>query len=133
MAGDVAAFPDLRGERFHFEHWDNAIASGQVAGANMSGGDEPFRHVPYFFSDQFDLSLNMLGFPSGDAQVIVRGEKSAKQFTAFYVRDGKLAAALMVNDDGAMDQLIQLIADAVAVPDPARLADPAFDLGSLKV
>src|SRR6185437_5065492 len=59
-AGDVAAYPDPVAGRMHFEHWDNAIASAQTAAANMTGGDEPYRHVPYFFSDQFDLSLNML-------------------------------------------------------------------------
>src|SRR6185437_2948173 len=101
-AGDVAAYPDPVAGRMHFEHWDNAIASAQTAAANMTGGDEPYRHVPYFFSDQFDLSLNMLGYPSSAAQITLRGDLGAKKFTALYVQDGVLRAALMVNDDAEM-------------------------------
>lgn len=131
-AGDLAAYPDPIAGRMHFEHWDNAIASATAAAANMAGGDEPYRHVPYFFSDQFTLSLNMLGYPSADAEVVVRGDTGADKFTALYVRDGALRAALMVNDDADMDLVRELIAASAQAPHPAsRLADPAFDLASL--
>ncbi len=128
-AGDVAAYPDPIAGRMHFEHWDNAIASAQTAAANMTGGDEIYRHVPYFFSDQFDLSLNMLGYPSSEAQITVRGDMGAKKFTALYVQDGVLRAALMVNDDAEMDRLRDLIA-AQAKP-TGDLSDASQDLGSL--
>ncbi len=131
-AGDVAAYPDPFGGRMHFEHWDHAIASAQAAAANMAGGDEPYRHIPYFFSDQFDLSLNMLGYPIGDAQVTVRGDLAAKAFTALYAERGVLRAALMVNDDARMDLLRDLIADQVKVPGAHQLADPSFDLATLR-
>lgn len=131
-AGDVAGFPSLLGDRMHFEHWDNAIASAEVAAANMSGGDAPFRHVPYFFSDQFDLAVNMLGFPTPEAQVVVRGDLAAAKFTALYVRDGALRAALLVNDDAQMDLLRELIAAGAPVSDAARLSDPTFDLATLR-
>jgi 3-phenylpropionate/trans-cinnamate dioxygenase ferredoxin reductase component len=131
-AGDAVAYPDPLGGRMHFEHWDNAIASGQAAGANMAGGDEPYRHIPYFFSDQFDLALNMLGYPSSDAQIVMRGDMSANAFTALYVQNGILRAALMVNDDAHMDLLRDLIAASAPVTgDPQRLADTSFDLASL--
>lgn len=131
-AGDVAAYPDPIGGRMHFEHWDNAIASATTAAANMAGGDEPYRHVPYFFSDQFTLSLNMLGYPSADAEVVVRGDTDADRFTALYVRDGAVRAALMVNDDADMDLLRELIAASARAPHPAtRLANGTFDLASL--
>lgn len=130
-AGDVAAYPDPIAGRMHFEHWDNAIASGQAAGANMAGGDEPYRHVPYFFSDQFDVSLNMLGYPSASARTVIRGDTASKQFTALYVEQDTLRAALMVNDDAQMDLLKDLIAASAPVSDPERLADANFDLGSL--
>jgi len=133
-AGDVAAYPDPIGGRMHFEHWDNAIASGEVAAANMAGGDEPYRHVPYFFSDQFDLSINMLGYPSSEAITIVRGDMSKNTFTAFYVQNDILRAALMVNDDAQMDFISELIAASTPTPkDTKRLADPAFDLASLVI
>ncbi len=132
VAGDVAAYPDPIVGRMHFEHWDNAIASGTTAAINMAGGDEPYRHIPYFFSDQFDLSLNMLGYPSNEAQTVIRGEMAKNQFTALYVQGGILRAALMVNDDAQMDLLRDLISASAPVSgDAQRLADPSFDLASL--
>lgn len=132
VAGDAVAYPDPLGGRMHFEHWDNAIASGQAAGVNMAGGDEPYRHIPYFFSDQFDLSLNMLGYPSSDAQIVIRGDLSANAFTALYAQNDILRAALMVNDDAQMDLLRDLIAASAPVTgDVQRLADTSFDLATL--
>jgi 3-phenylpropionate/trans-cinnamate dioxygenase ferredoxin reductase component len=131
-AGDVAAYPDSIGGRMHFEHWDHAIASGQAAAVNMAGGDEPYRHIPYFFSDQFNLSLNMLGYPSSEAQIVVRGDMESDRFTALYVQDQVLRAALMVNDDAQMDLLRDLIAvEAKVTKAGGRLADLTFDLSSL--
>lgn len=132
VAGDALAYPDPLGGRMHFEHWDNAIASGQTAGANMAGGDEPYRHIPYFFSDLFDLSLNMLGYPSSDAQIVIRGNMSTNAYTALYVENRVLRAALMVNDDSRMDLLRDLIAaSAPIIGNPKRLADTSFDLATL--
>ena len=132
VAGDVAAYPDPIVGRMHFEHWDHALASAQTAAINMSGGDQPYRHVPYFFSDQFNLSLNMLGYPSSEAEIVIRGNLDADRFTALYVEKGSLMAALMVNDDAEMDLLRDLIAaSASVVGDVQRLADPSFDLTSL--
>lgn len=132
-AGDVAAFLDPVMGRYHFEHWDNAIASAQTAAVNMTGGDERYQHVPYFFSDQFDLSINMLGYPSPDAEVVIRGDPAQDAFTAVYVRDGAIRAALMVNDDAQMDTWRELIETSASAPEErALLASSAFDPASLK-
>ena len=131
-AGDLAAYPDLVLGRMHFEHWDNAIATGQTAGANMTGGDEVYRHVPYFFSDQFDLAINMLGYPSSTAHVVVRGALARDQFSAYFIDDGKMRGVMMVNDDAQMDLARDLIAEAAPVPEPHALLDPNFDLASLR-
>ncbi len=130
-AGDVAAYPDPIAGRMHFEHWDHAIQCGRVAGANMAGGDQPYRHVPYFFSDQFDYSINMLGYPSHNAEVVLRGELAANCFTAFYLERGILRAAFMLNDDAHMDLLRECIATSASFPDPQRLADPTVPLATL--
>lgn len=132
VAGDVAAYPDPVVGQMHFEHWDNAIATGQTAAANMTGGDEVYQHVPYFFSDQFDLSINMLGYPASTDVTAVRGGMESDQFTTLFVREGIMRAAFMVNDDAQMDLLRDLIAAQAAVPEPARLADPTFDLATLR-
>lgn len=129
VAGDLAAYPDPVMGRFHFEHWDNAIASGQTAAANMTGDDVRYSHVPYFFSDQFDLSLNMLGYPSPDAQVTIRGDMASDAFTAVFVQSGVIRAALMVNDDAQMDAWRAAI--ATNAPAPATLASADFDPASL--
>lgn len=131
VAGDIAAYPDPLMGRYHFEHWDNAIASGQTAGANMAGGDERYHHVPYFFSDQFDLALNMLGYPTPDAQVVIRGDKLNDSFTAVFVQDGHIRAALMVNDDAKMDAWRDAIAANAAAPDAETLASDLFDPATL--
>ncbi|HEX8733219.1 MAG TPA: FAD-dependent oxidoreductase [Ktedonobacterales bacterium] len=132
-AGDVAAYVDPVMGRYHFEHWDNAIASGQTAAVNMTGGDKHYQHVPYFFSDQFDLAINMLGYPSPDAEVVMRGDPATDAFTAVYIRDGAIRAALMVNDDAQMDTWRELIEVAAAPPaDHARLADRTVDPASFK-
>jgi len=131
-AGDLAAYPDPVLGRMHFEHWDNAIATGQTAAANMTGGDEVYRHVPYFFSDQFDLAINMLGYPSSAAHVVVRGALARDQFSAYFIEDGKMRGVMMVNDDAQMDLARELIAEAAPVPDPHTLLDPNFDLASLR-
>jgi 3-phenylpropionate/trans-cinnamate dioxygenase ferredoxin reductase subunit len=131
-AGDIAAYIDPYAGRMHFEHWDNAIASGQVAAANMTKSDELYRHVPYFFSDQFDLFINMLGYPSDKAQIVIRGNKQQNKFTAFYVQNRALRSALMVNDDEQMDLIRDLIAAGATVSDVQSLSNPNFDLNTLK-
>ncbi len=131
-AGDIITYPDPVTGWMHFEHWDHAIASGKVAAANMTGGQERHRYLPYFFSDQFDLSINMLGYPSADAQVLIRGSMAAHRFTALYVQHRRLRAALMVNDDGEIEALRHLIASRAQVPDdPERLSNPSQPLASL--
>lgn len=131
-AGDVAAYPDPVVGRMHFEHWDNAIASGQTAAVNMTGGDEIYHHVPYFFSDQFDLSINMLGYPHNTAHVAIRGSLAQDQFTAYFIEEGILRGAMQVNDDAQMDLVRDLIAEAAPVPDAHALLNPKFDLASLR-
>lgn len=131
-AGDVAAYPDPVLGRMHFEHWDNAIATGQTVAANMTDGDEVYRHVPYFFSDQFDLAINMLGYPSSAAHVVIRGALARDQFSAFFIDDGVMRGVMMVNDDAQMDLARELIAEAAPVPNPHALLDENFDLASLR-
>jgi NADPH-dependent 2,4-dienoyl-CoA reductase/sulfur reductase-like enzyme len=98
-AGDIAAFPDPVFGRRRVEHWDTAISLGKTAGANMAGADEPYDHVQYYFSDLFDLGIEVLGNPKPDAHVIIRGKMEDRSFAALYL-DGTrevVTAALTVN------------------------------------
>lgn len=107
--GDIASFPDPIGGRVHLEHWDNALNQGRALGAALAGQGAAFRHVAYFFSDLFDLSLNMVGYPTGWEDVILRGDPDGNAFTVIYARDQIVRAALMINDDRHFDRWTALI------------------------
>jgi 3-phenylpropionate/trans-cinnamate dioxygenase ferredoxin reductase subunit len=108
--GDIANFPDPIAGRIHLEHWDNALAQGRALGKTLAGGHEPFRHVAYFFSDLFDLSLNMIGYPTGWDHVELRGDLETGKFTTMYSKNGIVRAALMINDDGDFDSWTERVA-----------------------
>jgi 3-phenylpropionate/trans-cinnamate dioxygenase ferredoxin reductase component len=131
-AGDVASFPDPLGGRRHVEHWDNAVAQGRIAGANMAGKRVPFRHVPYFWSDLFDLTINVVGFLDGARETILRGTLDSRRFTLLALHDGALRGALMVNRARERRPLTELIARQTPIADRRdALADPGFDLRSV--
>src|SRR5207237_1815284 len=70
-AGDVTNFPDpIFQKRRRVEHWDNAVEQGRLAGRNLLGSRQPFRYVPYFFSDVFELSYEFWGDTTGHDQVV---------------------------------------------------------------
>jgi 3-phenylpropionate/trans-cinnamate dioxygenase ferredoxin reductase subunit len=97
-AGDVANYQDvLFGKRRRVEHWDNAVSQGQYCARVLMGERTPFKHVPYFFSDVFDLSYEYWGDSSGADQVIHRGDPSSKSFSAWWLRQKKIVAAFTMN------------------------------------
>lgn len=120
--GDIAAFPDPIGGRVHLEHWDNALHQGRALGQTLAGQGDRFEHVAYFFSDLFDLSLNMVGYPSGWDDVIVRGDPADDRFTVVYARGGVVSAVLMINDDRHFDAWTQLVKSRQPVS--AALSNP---------
>jgi 3-phenylpropionate/trans-cinnamate dioxygenase ferredoxin reductase subunit len=117
--GDIARFPDPAGGSLHLEHWDHALNSGRALGNTLAGEPATYDHVAYFFSDIFDLSLNMIGYPESWDQVIQRGDVAGEKFTTLYLRDGILRAALMINDDAHFDDWTQLIGARVPVTEDA--------------
>jgi NADPH-dependent 2,4-dienoyl-CoA reductase/sulfur reductase-like enzyme len=128
--GDIAAHAHPRyGRRIRVEHWANAKDQGAHVAQNLLGASEPFIASPYFFSDQYDLGMEFRGLidPFSD-ELVVRGDLEAREFIAFWVRDGALQAAMNVNmwDDG--DTLAALV-DKRARVEPAKLVDA--DLASL--
>lgn len=99
-AGDVARFPDpITRQPRRLEHWDNALMQGKQAGRNMAGALEPYLHQAAFFSDLFDVTINVLGDTDKPDTVQIKGstDLAAPNFTAVYVRDHKLTGAVMVN------------------------------------
>src|SRR5205807_8009431 len=97
-AGDAANYQDtLFGKRRRVEHWDNAVSQGQHLGRTLMGGRKAFVHVPYFFSDVFDLSYEYWGDASGANEVVERGDFAGKSFSVWWLREGSVVAAFVMN------------------------------------
>jgi NADPH-dependent 2,4-dienoyl-CoA reductase/sulfur reductase-like enzyme len=97
-AGDVASYYDvLFGKHRRAEHWDNAVSQGQHCARILSGERAPFVHVPYFFSDVFDLSYEFWGDSTGAEEIVERGDLSSSSFSVWWLRQGRLVAAFTMN------------------------------------
>jgi 3-phenylpropionate/trans-cinnamate dioxygenase ferredoxin reductase subunit len=129
-AGDVANHRHPQFGRIRIEHWANALNQGLFAGKAMLGTDERYERVPYFFSDQYDISMEYSGYASGDDEVVFRGDRNGRQFIAFWVRDERVMAGMNVNIGGVTDALQALVRSGAAI-DRRRLADPDQPLEEL--
>jgi 3-phenylpropionate/trans-cinnamate dioxygenase ferredoxin reductase component len=97
-AGDVANYPDtVFGKRRRVEHWDNAVSQGQHWARVVIGEKQPFVHVPYFFSDVFDLSYELWGDPAGASDIVLRGDSNTSSFSVWWLKDNRVAAAFVMN------------------------------------
>jgi 3-phenylpropionate/trans-cinnamate dioxygenase ferredoxin reductase component len=133
-AGDVCSYDSVvHGRRLRIEHWDVALQQGQHAGRVLLGEAEPYRVVPYFFSDLADwTSLEYVGPAERWDEVVWRGDRDAGEFSAWYLDAGKLAAALSVGrseDLAHARRLIESGADVSA--DRDALADADSDLDEI--
>jgi 3-phenylpropionate/trans-cinnamate dioxygenase ferredoxin reductase component len=130
-AGDVAnAWHPHYGRRLRVEHWANALNQGTTAGRNVAGWREVYDRLPYFFSDQYDLGMEYVGFGSPSDELAVRGELDGREFIAFWHRDGVVSAAMNVNVWDVVDDLKAIVAAQRPV-DPDRLADPGIALADV--
>jgi 3-phenylpropionate/trans-cinnamate dioxygenase ferredoxin reductase subunit len=89
----------------------------------MLGRGEPYARLPYFFSDQYDLGMEYVGYSDPTDRVVVRGDLATREFIAFWHHDGIITAAMNVNVWDVADDLKALIERRVTV-DPARLTNP---------
>jgi NADPH-dependent 2,4-dienoyl-CoA reductase/sulfur reductase-like enzyme len=97
-AGDVARYRDLLFDTYRrVEHWDNAVEQGRHAARQLRGERQPFVHVPYFFSDVFDLSYEFWGDHTGADVVVSRGRVESGSFSVWWLRSGRLVAAFVLN------------------------------------
>ncbi len=98
-AGDIANYPDaiFGNKRRRVEHWDNAVAQGQHASRILLGRREAFVHVPYFFSDVFDLSYEYWGDASGADHIVHRGDMHTNSFSVWWFSGERLLAAFTMN------------------------------------
>lgn len=132
-AGDCANHPNHHyGRRLRLESVQNAMEQARVAAAAMLGDTAPYRTVPWFWSDQYDLKLQMVGLSAGYDQLVLRGSVEARAFSAFYLREGRLIAADTVNRPADFMFAKKLVAAAMAL-DAAQLADDSLPLKSFLI
>jgi 3-phenylpropionate/trans-cinnamate dioxygenase ferredoxin reductase subunit len=130
-AGDVAnADHPVLGRPVRVEHWDTAIKHGRVVAANLLGQDTVHDSLPYFFTDQYDLGMEYVGSsgPEGFDRVVVRGDASGLDFTAWWLRGDEIVAGMHVNDWDAIGDVRRLVGQHVDVD---RLAKESVELSSL--
>jgi len=97
-AGDVANYFDtVFNKRRRVEHWDNAVSQGQHWASIVGGDRKPFDHVPYFFSDIFDLSYELWGDAEGATQTLTRGDLKTPSFSVWWLNGNRLIAAFTMN------------------------------------
>jgi 3-phenylpropionate/trans-cinnamate dioxygenase ferredoxin reductase subunit len=129
-AGDICEYDSpILGRPLRVEHWDVAFNQGRTAACNMLGQDIEHDVVPYFFSDLADwASMEYVGPGSGEP--VIRGSMDDGDFTAFYLDDGRVTAALTVGRSDDLEHAKRWIKES-AEPDRNGLADESTDLESL--
>jgi NADPH-dependent 2,4-dienoyl-CoA reductase/sulfur reductase-like enzyme len=112
-AGDVANYPDATlGNRRRVEHEDAALTMGEHAGANMAGADKPYTHLPYFYSDLFDLGYEALGELDSRLQTVEDWKQPNREGVVYYLKDGRVRGVLLWNTWDQKDNAHALIAES---------------------
>lgn len=123
-AGDVANYPDtIFGKRRRVEHWDNAVSQGQHWARVVLGERQPFVHVPYFFSDVFDLSYELWGDSAGTTETVVRGDPDSSSFSVWWLKGNRVAAAFVMNRPDEERQVAPEWIKSSQIVSPGRLSD----------
>jgi 3-phenylpropionate/trans-cinnamate dioxygenase ferredoxin reductase subunit len=127
-AGDCTNHPSLHyGVRVRLESVDNAFEQGSSAALNLLGVPTVHDKVPWFWSDQYDLKLIIVGLCQGHDATVVRGDPTARSFSVCYLREGEFVAIDTVNSPKDQMAARKLIAARVR-PDPRKLRDPSVPL-----
>jgi 3-phenylpropionate/trans-cinnamate dioxygenase ferredoxin reductase subunit len=129
-AGDCTARRLSDGSLLRLESVQNAVEQGKSAAAALLGKDRPFTVAPWFWSDQYDLKLQMVGLSHGYDQVVARGDAQSAAFSAYYYRDGRLIAVDSLSRP--QDHIgARKLLDRGLTPTAEQAADVSFSLQSL--
>ena len=126
--GDCCSHPSPRyGRRIRLESVDNAFEQAKSASANICGKPTPHDKTPWFWSDQYELKLQIVGLSQHYDSVVLRGDPASRSFSCCYLQGGELIALDAVNHAKDFMAARKLIAER-ARPDPAKLGNDALGL-----
>jgi 3-phenylpropionate/trans-cinnamate dioxygenase ferredoxin reductase component len=138
-AGDVTNHAHPIFGRLRVEHWNNGFQQGRAVAHSLLGGAQPYDYVHSFWSDQYEHSLQYVGFAAAWDRLIFRGRPESRKFLGFYLKDGIVRAVVGLNrggdpedpnTDGELKAAAGLVRNRTSV-DPAKLIDEDVDLRSL--
>jgi len=129
-AGDCCARRLSDASLLRLESVQNAVEQAMSAAATLLGLTRPMKAAPWFWSDQYDARLQMVGLSQGYDEVVTRGEVAHLAFSAFYYRAGRLLAVDSLNNV-PMHMLGRRLLDRGISPTPAQAADASFNLQGL--
>ncbi len=116
-AGDVANFSNpALGRRMRVEHEDNAITMGKIAGRNMAGAHEPYNHLPFFYSDLFDLGYEAVGELDSRLETVEDWKEEFREGVVYYLRQGVVRGVLLWNTWGQVENARALISAKTVFP-----------------
>jgi 3-phenylpropionate/trans-cinnamate dioxygenase ferredoxin reductase component len=127
-AGDCTSHPSIHyGRHVRLESVDNAFEQASSAALNLLGTPTPHAKVPWFWSDQYDLKMIIVGLSQGYDEAVTRGSPASRSFSVCYLLEGELIAVDTVNAPKDQMAARKLVA-ARARPDPAKLTEPSIPL-----
>jgi 3-phenylpropionate/trans-cinnamate dioxygenase ferredoxin reductase subunit len=130
--GDCADHPNpFAGGRVRIESVQNAVDQAKCVASAIMGRSEDYRAVPWFWTDQFDIKLQMAGLSVSSGPAVTRGEPGSRKFSLFYFRDGRLAAVDSVNRPGDHLAGRRLLGAGTPIT-PEQAADLSVDLKALR-
>ena len=129
-AGDCTARRTEDGSLRRLESVQNAVEQGKSAAFALLGREREFNAAPWFWSDQYEVKLQMVGLTAGFDQVVTRGDPASRKFSAFYYQAGKLIAIDSLNQPAEHMSGRKLFEKGVS-PTPQQAADNGFALNSL--
>ena len=138
-AGDVTNHLHPVFGRLRVEHWNNGYQQGRAAARSLLGGAQPYDYIHSFWSDQYEHTLEYVGFATRWDRLVLRGRLETRKFLGFYLDHGIIRAAVGLDRggdpddpkvDGELKAAASLIRNRVSI-DPAKLSDEAVELRSL--
>ena len=129
--GDCTSHPNrIYDRRIRLESVHNALEQAKTAAANVAGEDVRYTQVPWFWSDQYDLKLQIAGLSGGYDQALLRGDPGDRSFACLYLKGGRLIAVDGINSPRDFMQSKALISDRAEL-DPQQLVDTSVALKDL--